>query len=320
MSPREKCLVVGGGLIGTHTAARLLDDGHEVTVVSRSFLTALAEHPEAGGRLNLVEAVLPLADGLDAAMEDAEIVFALVGSSTPALAESDAVASITGSLEPCLAILESMRRAGTKRLVVASSGGTVYGEASRHPTPEDEPLKPISLHGANLVALENYTGFFAREHGLEPIVLRYSNVYGPGGRPRHGQGVISYWCRALKDGAPLTLIGDDSVRRDFVFAGDAAEATIAAAFGAPRPATYNVGGGRSHTLAEVLEALTRVSGRDPKVERLPGRGIDVSATELDCAALNQATGWEPAVSLDDGLARTWEAIDAGSVPSPVEQQ
>jgi UDP-glucose 4-epimerase len=299
------CLVIGGGLIGSHTAQGLLDKGQAVTVMSRSFSSLLEAHPEAGSRLQLVKETLPGASRLDELVADADVVLLLAGSSTPALSEEDAVASITGSLEPGLAVLEAVRRAGKERIVIASSGGTIYGEVERTPTPEDAPLRPISVHGVNSLALETYAGFYAREHGLRPITLRYSNVYGPDMRTRHGQGVIAAWCAALRRGEPLTLIGDDSVRRDFVYATDAADATVRVALGVEGPGVYNVGLGKAHSLAEVLAILEEVSGTEPEVDRRPGRSIDVSATELDSSRLAEETGWRPAVDLREGIELTW---------------
>lgn len=299
------CLVIGGGLIGSHTAQGLLDRGRTVTVLSRSFSSLLEERPETGSRLRLVRETLPEAPRIHELVAEADLVLLLAGSSTPALSDEDAVASITGSLEPGLAVLEAVRRASKERIVIASSGGTIYGEVERTPTPEDAPLRPISVHGVNSLALETYAGFYAREHGLRPITLRYSNVYGPDGRARHGQGVIAAWCAALSRGEQLTLIGDDSVRRDFVYATDAAEATIGAALQLDGPGVYNVGLGRSHSLAEVLSILGEVSGTEPVVDRRPGRSIDVSTTELDCSRLSEETGWRPSVDLREGIERTW---------------
>jgi UDP-glucose 4-epimerase len=310
-----RCLVIGGGLIGSHTATELIAGGHRVTVYSRSFSDRLTELAAGSPELDLVEGDLTSdAADLDDLVKPADVVFLLAGSSTPALSATDALASITGSLEPGLAVLESLRRSGTRRVVLASSGGTIYGKVEQVPTPEDAPLRPISLHGVNSLALETYTAFYAREHGLEPIVLRYSNVYGPGQRARHGQGVIAAWCAAISRGDPVELIGDTAARRDFIFATDAARATVAAAFAAPRPGTYNVGSGTSHSLAELITLLQEASGKKFDLHTQESRGIDVPHTELDCSRLAEEAGWRPSVGLAEGLARTWEWISQGNDP------
>jgi UDP-glucose 4-epimerase len=311
----RRCLVIGGGLIGSATALELASRDCEVTVYSRSFAEQLSDRHAVGSGIELVEGALPQGPGLDDLVAEADLVFLLAGSSTPALSDTDAVGSITGSLEPGLAVLDAVRRGGRRRIVIASSGGTIYGRVEKTPTPEDAPLRPISLHGVNSLALEAYASFYAREHGLEPIILRYSNVYGPGQRPRGGQGVIAAWCAALRRGESVELIGEDVVRRDFLYATDAAAATVTAAFGADRPGTYNVGSGSSHRLSEVLALLGEASGAEVDVTRSPGRPIDVPVTELDCTRLAEQTGWRPEVELSRGIALTWEGMPASDPDS-----
>jgi UDP-glucose 4-epimerase len=199
-----------------------------------------------------------------------------------------------------------MLRAGQKRIVLASSGGTVYGRPETLPTPEDTPTRPISVHGVNSVATEQYALFYARQHGLEPSIVRFSNVYGPGQYARRGLGVVAAWCEALAAGEPVVILGDGEVRRDFIYADDAARAAVAVAFDAPRPGVYNSGSGVSTSLRELLELIAEASGRDPKLDRRPAREIDVPVTQLDSSALQGHTGWTPEVDLAEGLARTWE--------------
>jgi UDP-glucose 4-epimerase len=147
--------------------------------------------------------------------------------------------------------------------------------------------------------------FYARHHGFEPVILRYSNPYGPGQLPRRGQGVIATWSDALARDETIFLYGDPATGRDLLYVEDAAEATVLAGMSAAGPKTYNVGSGRSSSLEELLERLERISGAKPRVERLPHRGVDVPTTQLDCSRLRADTGWAPRTDLDDGLRATW---------------
>jgi UDP-glucose 4-epimerase len=260
---------------------------------------------ERGLDVELIEGVLPSAPGLDALAEASDIVFFLAGSSTPLSSDRDGVGSITRSLTPVLAVLESIKRVGGRRIVIASSGGTVYGVADELPTPESAPERPISLHGVNSLAIEQYAGFYAREHGLEPVILRYSNVFGPGERAHVHQGVVATWCDALCRGAPLKVIGDGSVRRDFLFVEDAAAATVLTAFAGPGPATYNVGSGQSHSLNDVLDLLRTTSSLTPRIQRLSARAIDVPITQLDSSRLRAETGWSASTPFAEGLSASW---------------
>ncbi|HWG73094.1 MAG TPA: NAD-dependent epimerase/dehydratase family protein [Acidimicrobiales bacterium] len=301
------CLVVGGGFIGSHVAEVLALRGHAVSVYSRSFNPGMLATQHSGpGTVDLIEGAVPPGKGLQELIEAAEIVFYLAGESTPATAKSDPGGSITGLVVPAVAVFDLMRPTSTRRVVVASSGGTVYGVADHFPTPESHPTRPISVHGQSSLTVERYAGFFAQQYGFEPIILRYANPYGPGQLARRGQGVIAAWCDALAQHREVVVYGDLTTRRDFVYVVDAAEATIAAAFEAPRPGIYNVGSGTSTSLDNVLAIIETVAGRTARIRRVGGRGIDVPATGLDCLLLRQATGWSPQVGVTDGVRATWD--------------
>ncbi|HEY5198149.1 MAG TPA: NAD-dependent epimerase/dehydratase family protein [Solirubrobacteraceae bacterium] len=301
-----KCLVLGGGFLGSHVAVGLLAAGHPVTLYSRSFNDWL-DGPELVGRerIRRVQGILPPGEGLAELVDAAEVVFFLGGSSTPTMAGTDPGGSIMASVVPATALLDLMRETSTRRVVLASSGGAVYGVVNQLPTPEDHPTEPISIHGHNSLTVERYAMFYARRYGFEPVILRYANPYGPGQLARRGQGVIAAWCDALAHGRGISVYGDPATRRDLLYVDDAAAATVAAGFDAD-PGTYNVGSGCSFSLDELAGRLQRISGREAPIERLPHRGVDVPATQLDCSLLRAQTGWEPVTGLDDGLRASWE--------------
>jgi UDP-glucose 4-epimerase len=312
-------LVVGGGLLGSYVALRLAASGHPVTVFSRSFNPLLAAAADRGIRLveGGIALTKPLADEVDAA----DIVFYTAGSSTPGASDRDPAASLAGSVPPAVTVLELVRRAGGRRLVLASSGGTVYGCPTTFPTPEDVPLEPISIHGLNAVAMERYAQFFVDRHSLDVLVLRYSNLYGPGQLAQRSQGVVAAWSRAIMAGDPVVLFGDGSVRRDFVYADDAAKATVLAALNPAAHGAYNVGSGRASSLREVLDVLEDVVDRPFVVETRDSRGIDVPLVELDCSRIRDLTGWVPTTELSDGVAASlsWLRELDVAIPEPVVQ-
>jgi UDP-glucose 4-epimerase len=307
-----ECLVVGGGFLGSHVAAALVASGHPVTLYSRSF-SAWLDDPLAGGAgIRRVEGTLPPGGGLTELIDAAEIVFYLGGSSTPAMAGTDPGWSISSSVVPATALLDLMRPTATRRVVVASSGGAVYGVVNRLPTPETHPTEPISIHGHNSLTVERYAMFYARHHGFQPVILRYANPYGPGQLARRGQGVIAAWCDALAGGRAICIYGDPATRRDLLYVDDAALATVAAGFDADAPGVYNVGSGCSVSLEDLAGRLQAISGRRSPVERQPHRPVDVPATQLDCSRLAAQTGWQALTGLDDGLRASWEWARRGA--------
>lgn len=316
----QSSLVVGGGLLGSHVALRLAAAGHRTTVFSRSFnpllLAGAADHG-----IGLVEGGITASRQLAEEVGAADIVFYAAGSSTPGASDCDPAASLVGSVAPAVTVLELVRRAGGRRVVLASSGGTIYGCPTTFPTPEDAPLEPISVHGLNAVALERYARFFADRHSLDVPVLRYSNLYGPGQLAQRSQGVVAAWVRAIIAGEPIVLFGDGSVRRDFVYAGDAAEAMLLVASSPAAHGAYNVGTGHALSLREVLDVVEDVVDRPLVVETREAREVDVPLVELDCSRIRALTGWTPTTELRDGVAASWEwlrGLDMGGVQPAVE--
>ncbi|HEX2392255.1 MAG TPA: NAD-dependent epimerase/dehydratase family protein [Solirubrobacterales bacterium] len=311
---------MGGGLLGSHLALRLAAEGHPTTVYSRSFNPLLLESAADRG-IRLVEGSVELSSSLADEVGAADLVLYTAGSSTPAASHHDPAASVLGSVAPAVTMLELVRRAARGRLVLASSGGTIYGCPTTFPTPEDAPLEPISVHGLNAVAMERYAQFFADRHSLDVVVLRYSNLYGPGQLARRSQGVISAWSQAIMSGEPVLLFGDGSVRRDFIYVEDAAAATLLAAQHPAARGAYNVGTGHAVSLREVLNVVELVADRPVAVETHEGREIDVPIIELDCSRIRALTGWVPTTELSDGVAASWawlSGLNAGGGSPVVE--
>jgi len=268
-----------------------------------------------------VEGPVELSASLAKEVDTADIVFYTAGSSTPGASDRDPAASLVGSVAPGVVVLEQVRRVGGRRVVLASSGGTVYGCPTTFPTPEDAPLEPISVHGLNAVALERYAQFFADRHSIDLVVPRYSNLYGPGQLAQRSQGVVAAWGRAIMAGEPIVLFGDGSVRRDFVYVADAAEATVSVALNPAAHGAYNVGTGRASSLREILDVVEDVVDRPFVVETREAREVDVPLVELDCSRIRALTGWAPTTELRDGVAASWEwlrGLDMGGVQPRVE--
>jgi UDP-glucose 4-epimerase len=307
LSPKVSvCLVVGGGFLGSHVAHQLAAQGQTVIVYSRSFNEWLLRQDRSdGGHIELAEGELPAGAGLPDLIDAADIVFYMAGTSTPAMAQTDPGGSIITSVVPAAAVLDLMRRTSTRRIVLASSGGTVYGAVTQLPTSEDHPAKPISLHGHNSLTVERYAMFFAEQYGFEPVIIRYSNPYGPGQLARRGQGVIAAWCEALAHDETITVYGDGRVKRDFVFVEDAATATVLAGLHGKQQAIYNVGSGESLSLQSLLETVERLSERRAKIRRVTARPVDVPVTQLDCTRIRRDLGWEPTTTLENGIRASW---------------
>ncbi|GAA0906059.1 NAD-dependent epimerase/dehydratase family protein [Pseudonocardia zijingensis] len=303
-------LVTGvAGFVGSTLARRLLADGHDVVGVDaltdyydpqlkRDNLRAV-EHP----RLRLVEADLNAID-LAALLADVEVVYHQAGQ--PGVRKSwgtDFDTYLHGNVGATQRLLEAALRAPRLHRFVYASSSSVYGNALRYPTEETDRPQPLSPYGVTKLAAEHLCVLYAQNHGLPTVSLRYFTVYGPRQRPDMA---FTRFCTAVRDGTEISVYGTGEQVRDFTYVDDVVEANVrVAAADVPAGSVFNVAGGTSTTVNEVIELLGEISGRTPIVRRgdpVPG---DVERTGGSTAAIEAAVGWTPTVALHDGLAEQY---------------
>lgn len=299
-----RCLVLGGaGFIGSHVIDRLTQAGHEVRLLDRRPNPYWS--PPAGVECFWADWGDPRA--IDRALARVDVVVHLISTTVPATAGRDLAAELRADLEPTLGLLDAAR-GRVRRVVFASSGGTVYGRAERLPIPEDHPTWPLSAHGVVKLTIEKYLHLYHHQSGLEYIILRSANPYGERQDPRRPQGAVGVFLGRLARDEAIEIAGDGSVVRDYFHVGDLAEAYRLAVETPLAAETFNVGSGQGLSLLELLEVVRRITKHTPSVVHRPARPQDVPANVLDTARLQSRLGWSPTVSLEDGLARTWAWI------------
>jgi UDP-glucose 4-epimerase len=176
------------------------------------------------------------------------------------------------------------------------------------PIAEDHPTDPITSYGIVKLAVEKYLGLFQRLHGLDYAVLRVSNPYGPYQNPGGQQGAVAVFLQHLSAGEPITIWGDGSVVRDYLYVSDLAEALVLAGGVESRQSVFNVGSGRGTSLNELISLIVDVTGERPEVEYVSGRAMDVPANVLDVTRAREELGWRSRTDLVEGTARTWDWI------------
>lgn len=301
--PMNSLVIGGNGFIGSHVVELLGGTAGMIRVLDLG--AARADFDWSG--IDYRQAAFTDAGELDRALEGVDVVYHLASSTVPGTSNADPLADIEGNLAATVRLLERMRHIGTRRIVYFSSGGTVYGNPLRLPIAEDHPTDPISSYGVVKLAVEKYLQMYQRLHGLAPLILRPSNPYGPRQGTAGIQGVIAAFLDRCSRGEPVRMWGDGSVVRDYVFVTDLAALAVKAG-STGTTGIYNVGSGQGHSINQILDALARVLGTAPMVDRQPGRTFDVSKVVLDISRARQAFDWQPEVSLDEGLARTWAWI------------
>jgi UDP-glucose 4-epimerase len=300
-----RSLVLGGnGFIGTHLVDGLLEEGHSVRTYDRSpnRFRAVPRNVE------YVEGELGNHGLIREAVEGVETVFHFVSTTIPKTSNDDPIYDVRSNLIDTLQLLESCVEAGVQKVVFASSGGTVYGLPQRIPITEGHPTNPITSYGIVKLATEKYLGLFDHLHGLDYTALRISNPYGPYQNPVGQQGAVPVFLHRLHAGHPITIWGDGSVVRDYLYVADLVEALKLAAEAETRQKVFNVGSGRGTSLNELVAIIAEVTGEWPEVEYVPGRVLDVPANVLYVTGVREELGWSPRTELAEGIDRTWEWI------------
>ena len=315
-----RVLVTGGaGFIGSHAVDALVARGDEVLVLDD--LSTGSEENLTGALADGAELrVLDVADGeafaaAAAAFAPASILHLAaqadvrVSVADPAF---DARVNVLGTINA----LEAARAHPGCGLVLAATGGAVYGEGDERPLPFAESLsaEPLTPYGASKLAAEGYVETYGRLHGVPGASLRFGNVYGPRQDPHGEAGVVAIFCGRLLDGVAPTVFGDGSQTRDYVYVGDTVAACLAAAdalaSGWRVPGPVNVGTGVETSAVELLAVLGDVSGRGSAHELAPARTGELHRVSIDPALAERELGWRPEVDLATGLRTTFEHVSS----------
>lgn len=309
----RRVLVTGGaGFIASHVADLYLEGGWEVTVLDdlstgrRKNVPAAAEFVECG--VNDVRARKLLEEGGFTVLNHHAAQMDVRASVTDPL--FDERVNIAGLIN----LLEGARRGGVRRVVFASSGGVVYGEGDALPHREEALKLPVSPYGVSKLASEYYLAMYAQLHGLEVVPLRYANVYGPRQNPHGEAGVVAIFCSRILRQEPLTVYGDGTQTRDYVFVGDVARANLAATTGrlarlrSIDDVAFNVGTGVETSVVELARTILNAAGTDVPIEHVDARPGELQRSAVDPGKLEAQWNWRPEVSLAEGLQRTYDWI------------
>lgn len=297
-----RALVIGGsGFIGSHVVDQLLAGGNAVRVYDRSPERFRPTPPSVDFRLGDFDDTSSLAE----ALVDVDVVYHLLSTSVPSTSDRDPVADIQGNLIGTVRLLELMRGAEARRMVYLSSGGTVYGPPHTNPVSETHPERPISSYGIVKSAIEKYLLMEQHLHGLEPVILRASNPYGPRQGHKGVQGVIGTFLWRVARNEPIEVWGDGSVVRDFIYVSDLA-ALCAECAQADFTGVFNAGSGEGSSIREIIDLVSEVTGRKIEPVYKPGRGFDVPRIVLDTSEVTAKTGWKLTTTLSQGILQTWE--------------
>jgi UDP-glucose 4-epimerase len=302
-------LVLGGsGFLGGQVTRWLAARGHRVRVFDLQ-----PEKPAvavATGRVEYVAGNFLNSSDVDAALDGGvDTVLHFISMTVPASSIDNVPVEIETNLLATVRLLDLMARRGIRRVGFPSSGGTVYG-ATDDPHREDEVPRATCPYGLGKLLIEDVLRFYRDYRGIDYQIWRIANPYGDSAKLHTAQGVIDAFLHRVRAGKAITIWGDGSAVRDFVFADDVAAAVGLLLEGDAWGEVVNVGTGRGASIAEVLQLIRSIVGRSVQIDRIeaytgPRRAV------LDSSKLQRLTVWKPAYDLADGIREAWRRVNAG---------
>lgn len=302
------CVIGGAGFIGRQLVRQLLASGRDVLVLGRrnarpQGLPTAADYAvcDYADRETLRQYIEPCAEIVD-----------LAYATVPQTSFVDPVFDLQSNLPGSVGLLqEAAALKNLKRILMVSSGGTVYGPVSSLPITEETRTSPVSPYGITKLTIENYGLMFHRLHGLPVTIVRPANAYGAGQKPFTGQGFIATAIGNILKRESVTLFGQNGTIRDYLHVSDVASGILAALNSGGLGEIYNIGSGMGRNNREVLaiiEPHARLAGYELGLNIAPERHFDVPANVLNYGRLLAATGWLPKVAFEDGIEEVWKDI------------
>lgn len=301
-----KITVIGGtGFIGRHLCRRLIEENHEVISVSR-------RKPNSSTKLQDTTCItyeygdITSLEFVTEVSRNTEYLINLASTVVPSTSNRDPVYDVNTNLIGALNTLNASVINGISKYIYLSSGGTVYGPKNQtEPHKEEDPTNPICSYGIVKLSIEKYIHLFNVLHGLPYSIIRLSNPYGPDYALEKPQGVIHHFASMIAKNQPIHIWGDGSIERDFIFIDDAITAITKAMHHNSDQILLNVGSGKSTSINKILKIIEQVSGKTGRVSYEPSRIYDVHKSVLNIDQAKIQLGWEPSISIDEGIKLTY---------------
>ncbi len=298
-----KAVVFGGnGFIGSHLVDSLLEEGWQVTVFDRVMERYRAPLP--GVEYTLGE--LGNKGLLGTVLRGVDVVFHLVSTTVPQSSNESPAFDIQSNLVETIGLLDACVTCGVRKVIFFSSGGTVYGVPRSMPVGEDHPTDPISSYGIVKLAIEKYLHLYYQLHNLPYTILRPSNPFGARQNPSGQQGAVAVFLGRVAQDQPIVVWGNGEVVRDYIDIRDLVRAAILAAETSTKSQIFNIGRGQGTSLNNLIDIIRSVVDKPVIAMHMPARPFDVPAIILDNSRAQSELKWKPQITLEDGIAKTWE--------------
>lgn len=297
------CVVFGGGgFIGSHLSEALLNQNNKVTVFEKPGAPYLDLLKKKGAAIVLGNFLEP--SDVKNALIGAETIYHLISTTVPKSSNDNPVFDVETNLIGTINLLKSAKNEGVKKIVIASSGGTVYGIPQVIPISEDHPTNPISSYGIIKLAIEKYTHLFWKLYGLDYCILRVSNAFGERQGANEAQGVIPNIINNALHHQIVRIWGDGSVIRDYIHVSDVVNAFLKAGKIEGDQRVFNIGSGIGFSVIDIVRTIEEFFDEPLSLVNDPGRAYDVPINILDNRLAKQVLQWEPKINLSTGIFQT----------------
>jgi UDP-glucose 4-epimerase len=302
------CVVFGGaGFIGSHLVDALVSRKHRVRVFDIPNIEK-NNLEKSIGQIEILQGDFQNVKDVSDALEGMDVAINFVYSTLPDSSNKNPAYDVESNVIGNIVLLEKALEKGVGKMVFVSSGGAVYGIPEKVPVSEDHRTDPLCSYGITKLAVEKYLQLFKYLHGLDYTVLRLGNPYGERQRIMGVQGAVAVFLGKIWNDSPIEIWGDGSVARDFMYIKDTVEAFVRVVEGDAQSDIYNIGSGESCSINRLLDLMTEVTGKKPRIEYKPSRKFDVPEIALDIRRAENELGWKPETFLEEGLAKTWDWI------------
>ncbi len=300
-----KILVTGGaGFIGSHLVKSLDEQGHEVFVVDN---LSTGKRENIPSHITLIEGDIRIMDKLEGLPKQVDAIFHLAAQIDVRNSVADPSFDASVNIQGTISVLNYAVEAGAQRIIFSSSGGAIYGATGKIPTKETAPIGSSSPYGIAKYCAERYIELFSRLHNIHYVILRYSNVYGPGQSGSRECGVIAIFAEKVLNGEPLTIWGDGEQTRDYVYVGDVVRANLAA-LGTQVQDVFNISTAKETSVNDLANIYQNTLSQKLTIIHTPAKKGEERRSCLDATKAQEYLGWKAQVSLQDGVETTYESM------------
>jgi UDP-glucose 4-epimerase len=304
----QSCVIGGAGFIGCQLVPQLLQTGRDVLVIGRR-----TERPQGlASKASYRSCDYNDRDAVSEILNQCDEIIDLAYATVPQTSFVDPIFDLQANLPATIGLLEAAKNLGRlRRILIVSSGGTVYGPVDRLPITEETTTSPVSPYGITKLTIERYALMYHRLHSVPVTIVRPANAYGIGQKPFTGQGFIATAMGHILQRNEVTIFGESGTIRDYLHVSDVASGIVAALEKGALGDVYNIGSGIGRDNRAVLSAIECFAEKDGyavQVGVAPQRRFDVPANVLNFGRLLACSGWLPRVAFEDGIAEMWEDI------------